>query len=169
MHLRVDRDISNNKATLSKIYLDDDFYCYGLEDQYQEVKVQNETRIPAGTYNIGLRTEGGMTIKYALRYPFHKGMLHIQDVPGFTCIYIHTGNKDSHTAGCLLVGQKRDRGAYVISSSRYAYSRLYIAIVDAAIKNDLTITFEDNDLNATVLPPSSRALPALGLPASYYL
>ena len=28
---------------------------------------------------------------------FHKGMLHVQDVPGFEYILIHTGNTDEHT------------------------------------------------------------------------
>ncbi len=32
-------------------------------------------------------------------------MLHIQDVPGFTYILIHTGNTDEHTSGCLIVGE----------------------------------------------------------------
>ena len=98
MQLRVDRYLSNEEATLSKIYLDGVFLCFGLEDQYQEVKVPDETRIPAGIYNIKLRTEGGLTKRYADRYSFHRGMLHVQNVPGFTYVYIHTGNNDDHTS-----------------------------------------------------------------------
>lgn len=153
MHIRVDRDFSNKEATLSKIYLDDVFYCYGLEDQYQEIKIQDETRIPAGTYNIKLRNAGSMTKKYSARYSFHRGMLHIQDVPGFEYIYIHTGNNDNQSSGCLLVGLKRNEGTYVITSSRDGYKKLYVAVVDAAAENDLTITFEDNDIIKSSPPP----------------
>ena len=168
MHIRVDRDISNNKTTLSKIYLDNVFYCYGLEDQYQKIKVKHETRIPAGTYKIQLRYDGGMTKKYAARYNFHQGMLHLQNVPGFKYIYIHTGNREDQTSGCLLVGQKRDRGAYTVSSSRYAYSRLYQAVVYSAKHDNLTITYEDNDMITQTCLPSSVVLPTIGLPAYYY-
>jgi hypothetical protein len=145
MHIRVDRHSSNEEATLSKIYLDGDFFCYGLEDQYQEVKVPGETRIPAGTYNIILRTDGGMTKRYAERYAFHQGMLHVRYVPGFTYVYIHTGNTDDHTDGCLLVGEFQDEEKFTISSSRFAYTRLYRAVIDAAAADELTITYEDND------------------------
>jgi len=145
MHIHVKRYSSNDEATLSKVFLDDFFFCYGLEDQYQEVKVQDETRIPAGVYKILLRNEGGMTVKYGARYPFHKGMLHVQDVPGFTYVYIHTGNTDDHTSGCLLVGDTANEDAFTIGSSRNAYTRLYPAIVDAASDGDLTITYSDED------------------------
>ena len=35
------------------------FLCYTLEDQHRETKVWGDTRIPAGTYRITLRTVGG--------------------------------------------------------------------------------------------------------------
>ena len=41
-----------------------DFTCETLEDEYREVKVEGETRIPAGTYEIKLRTEGRMNERY---------------------------------------------------------------------------------------------------------
>ena len=35
------------------------FLAYTLEDEYREEKEMHETRIPSGTYNVTLRTEGG--------------------------------------------------------------------------------------------------------------
>ena len=35
------------------------FMCYTLEDERRALKVRGETRVPAGTYKIELRTEGG--------------------------------------------------------------------------------------------------------------
>ena len=147
MKITVRRYAHNDEATLSRVYLDDEEFCYGLEDQPQEEKVMHETRIPAGTYDIKLRNEGGMTKKYAERYDFHEGMLHVQNVPGFEWIYIHTGNTDDHTSGCLLVGHTRNEDTFTIGNSRAAYSDLYQAIVEAARGEDLQIEYIDEDMD----------------------
>ena len=41
------------------------FLCYTLEDERREEKVMSETRIPAGVYNIRLRTVGGTHTRYS--------------------------------------------------------------------------------------------------------
>lgn len=145
MRILVERYMSNDEATLGKLYLDGEFFCWTLEDQFQDEKVQDETRIPAGTYDIKLRDAGGMNVKYHARYDFHRGMLHLQDVPEFTWVYIHTGNIDDHTSGCLLVGDHKDEDRLTIGGSRDAYRRLYSAVVDAAADDNLTITYVDED------------------------
>ena len=53
MLITVDRFKSDDDATLSKVDIDGQFVCFGLEDEYREDKVANETRIPAGRYRIG--------------------------------------------------------------------------------------------------------------------
>ena len=74
-----------------------EFLCYTLEDQYQTKKIMQETRIPAGSYKIKYRKEGGFHKKYTKRYPdIHRGMLHVTNVPNFKWILIHTGNTDEH-------------------------------------------------------------------------
>jgi len=117
-------------------------------DEYREEKIVGETRIPAGTYNVTLRKEGGHHNKYKRRFPdIHRGMLHILDVPNFKWILIHCGNTDEDTAGCLLVGSQAitDPGDMKIISSAAAYKRFYPMVVDAAGNGTLTITYEDND------------------------
>lgn len=145
MKITVQRYKHNDEATLSRVLLDGQQFCFGLEDQPQEEKVMHETRIPAGTYRIKLRDEGGMTKKYAERYDFHIGMLHVQDVPGFEWIYIHTGNTDDHTSGCLLVGYTANEDTFVIGRSRDAYTDLYKQVVDAAWAEDLEIEYLDEE------------------------
>ena len=44
------------------------FLCYTLEDEHRVLKVRGETRIPAGVYNIKLRTEGGFHQKDLTKY-----------------------------------------------------------------------------------------------------
>ena len=127
------------------------FLCYTLEDEYRETKVGGETRIPAGTYKITLRTVGGFHARYEKKYgDMHKGMLWVRDVPGFEYILIHTGNTDEHTAGCLLVGdsQQANFGSSdgFVGSSTQAYKRIYPAIAKALEEGEeVTITYTDYD------------------------
>lgn len=142
---------SGDEATLGTLFdvsgPDPRFFCYMLEDQFNEPKIPGETRIPPGRYEIQLRTEGGMARRYAKRFDFHAGMLWLQDVPGFTFIYIHVGNKDDDSEGCLLVGDGQisnvtERGQ--VMSSVAAYRRLYEKIVNALDgEEQVWITIED--------------------------
>ncbi len=91
MQMVVDRFTSDNESTISRVLVDGRFVCFGLEDEYRTSKVPGETRIPAGKYPVRLRTTGSTHEKYANRYgASHHGMLHIQQVPGFEYILIHT-------------------------------------------------------------------------------
>ncbi len=148
MEIRVDRFVSDSDSTISRILIDGKFVCFGLEDEYREEKIVGETRIPKGVYKIALRTEGGFHNRYKKRFPqIHKGMLHIQSVPGFEYILIHCGNTDEHTKGCLLVGSQAitTPGDMMITASAVAYKIFYPKVVEAAQMNALTIQFEDND------------------------
>jgi hypothetical protein len=126
------------------------FLAYTLEDERRKEKVMSETRIPAGTYEVKLRTEGGHHNKYASRYgSMHKGMLWLQDVPNFKWILIHCGNTDEHTAGCLLVGDSQENNQIkengFIGSSSNAYKRIYPSIAEAVENEKVTIEYIDVD------------------------
>tara|TARA_R100001244_G_scaffold48228_1_gene43021 strand:- start:76 stop:537 length:462 start_codon:yes stop_codon:yes gene_type:complete len=126
------------------------FLAYTLEDEKRDEKVMSETRIPAGTYEVKLRTEGGHHNKYASRYgSMHKGMLWLQDVPNFKWILIHCGNTDEHTAGCLLVGDSQENNQIkengFIGSSSNAYKRIYPSIAEAVENEKVTIEYIDID------------------------
>ena len=146
MRILVDRVISDDDTTLSHVYIDGRLECDGLEDEYREDKIPGETRIPAGIYKIGVRTVGGFHNRYKNKYPFHRGMLQILDVPGFDYILIHTGNTDDDTAGCLVVGAGRSMvGELRVISSVHAYTRLYQKVIAAALAGNLTIEYRDSD------------------------
>lgn len=121
-----------------------------IEDEHRDKKVMSETRIPAGTYRIGLRTEGKHHLDYIKKFPtIHKGMLELQDVPNFKYILIHIGNTEVDTAGCILVGSSPNLigPKLSISSSTVAYQQIYKTIIDAILirKENVTITIEDKD------------------------
>ena len=80
---------------------------------------------------------------------FHKGMLHVQDVPGFEYILIHTGNTDENTMGCLLVADTSQQNITkdgFIGASVDAYKRIYPSLAQWLVDgNKLSITYIDYD------------------------
>ena len=147
MKLTVVRTQFGTDATNGLLFIDGLFECYTLEDQYQAVKVMHETFIPEGTYDIKFRKTGGFHAKYSERYKnAHYGMLHIQDVPNFTYILIHTGNTDEHTSGCLIVGETQQdlevsKDGF-IGSSTVAYKKMYSKVASQLLQGkDVTIEY----------------------------
>jgi len=147
MNITVKRIVSNTNETISLIYVDDDLQCWGLEDEHRVIKLSGETRIPSGTYPVKLRTAGSIHPKYLKKFPdTHKGMLWLQDVPGFTYIYFHIGNTDEHTAGCILTGAQcgiDDLGTLTLQNSTLAYKGFYDRVIDAAWHGSLIVEVID--------------------------
>jgi hypothetical protein len=125
--------------TLGLLFINGDFACLTLEDRYREVKVPRVTRIPEGTYNLTLRTIGSHHIRYYTKYgDWHKGMIELQHVPGYTDILMHIGNAAENTDGCILVGSgiasyDPSKPATILSST-VAYERIYPVIRDAILR-----------------------------------
>ena len=154
-------EISQNKRT---------FLAYTLEDEQRDVKVWGETRIPAGIYKLKLREEGGFHNRYASKYgkPFHKGMIHVQDVPGFEYILWHTGNTDEHTAGCLILGNSQTNNRIAkdgfIGSSVDAYKFVYprvAAAIEAGISVEVEYIDYDGDIQEIVNESSNNVMDKL--------
>lgn len=137
--LTLERYAYGADSTLGKLWrLTDtgrEFQCFTLEDEEREVKVPGETAIPRGTYELKLRTSGGMYEKYLRRFMElpHRGMLWLQNVDDFEWIYFHVGNSDDDTAGCPLVGQVPSidaAGEFTVYRSTAAYRDLYPKLAD---------------------------------------
>ena len=110
----------------------DDFHCHTCEDPPRVVKIPGHTRFSAGTYEIKLRTEGALHAKYAKRFPWHRGMLHLQDVPEFEWIYIHIGTNAKQTKGCILTGYTAlSKRGFSLRRSLEAYRDLYKLVIKA--------------------------------------
>jgi len=128
----------NGNDSIGILYYHDHFkdvkYEYMLEDEYRDKKIRGETRIPEGFYDIKLRKYGKFYDKYckssieAIRSFTQKwGVMEIAGVRNFDDILIHCGNKESHTDGCLLVGEAVNNNSVVpgfVSGSMNAYARL---------------------------------------------
>lgn len=147
MKLQVFRYNSDTDHTNSVFLINGKFECYGLEDEFRNIKVWGETRIEDGIYPIGFRTEGGFNKRYTKKFgSWHRGMLEIKDVPKFKFVLIHIGNDDEDTAACYLVGDTQARGENFIGSSTIAYKRLYPKIRNALLRGEeVTIEFKTID------------------------
>lgn len=128
-------------CTIGRLYVDDEFECFTLEDTVREVKgepvphwkIPAKTAIPSGEYAVTVT----MSARFKKRLPL------LLDVPGFSGVRIHPGNTDADTEGCILVGEgKRD---YAIVNSRVAFQKL-LAKIEQAIgrKEPVTIAIERN-------------------------
>ena len=158
MKLDVVRTQFGKDATNGMLFVDGVFEAFTLEDEVRDKKIKGETAIPLGEYEIKLRTVGGFHSKYTSKYgaAFHKGMLELQNVPNFQYILIHTGNTDSHTAGCLLIGETQqdlDKGKDgFVGGSGDAYKKFYPKVRDALIaKEKVTIKYSNINLDSNEL------------------
>jgi hypothetical protein len=146
MELTLRRVRQGNNSTLSELYINGRFQCYGLEDTVRDVKIKGRTAIPAGTYTLGLNRGGGMNTAYKKRFPdMHQGMIEIRTIPNFSLVYIHIGNTHEDTEGCLLVGtyfhkSNDDWGVY---QSADAYKQLYGTIIEQVKIGQVTLKIEN--------------------------
>lgn len=119
MNLKLKRTEFTDKSTIGELSIDNQFFCYTLEDVVREEKIKNETAIPAGEYEV--------TVTYSPRFKRYLPLL--IDVPNFSGVRIHPGNTDRDTEGCILVGTTK--GEDFIGNSRAAFNKLYPIVVHA--------------------------------------
>ncbi len=138
------RILQNDNTTIGILEFDN-FACFTIEDIHRDVKVMGETRIPAGTYDIKLRTAGGFHTRYLERFrDKHHGMLWLQDVPNFEWVYLHPGNSHKDTSGCILPNYTADTSNFRGGNSVSAYLDLYKPISQALLNGgSVSIVIED--------------------------
>ena len=113
--------------------------CFIVEDEPREVKVDGETRIPAGKYEIKQRkVESGLTMRYRQKYNWFEWHLELQDVPNFSYCYLHIGNFESNSDGCLLcnyniVGGNEFHGGNSTQAFKDFYEEV-VALLDSGEK-----------------------------------
>ena len=147
MKIQVIRYSTSKKDTLSLIFLNELFECYGLEDSYHKTKIKHKTRIPDGIYNLDWNKNiTPMTVRYRKKFKWFKYHLEVKNVENFSNIYIHIGNTSEDTSGCLLLGDttksNKNSGGF-ISNSTSAYKRFYEKIRDLLISGEkVTIEYK---------------------------
>jgi len=119
VNIEVIRTTHTPKCTIGKMYIDSIDACYTLEDVVREEKVYGETAIPLGRYRVD--------VTFSNRFQCDMPLL--VDVPNFTGVRIHAGNRAEDTHGCILVGTGVNGDS--LTESRAAYNRVFPQIRDA--------------------------------------
>lgn len=149
MELLLKRFTSDAQSTLGILHINNVKECFTLEDEKRTVKVPGETRIPAGRYEVKFRkVDSGLTLRYRKRFPewftYH---LELQGVPNFQYVYIHIGNTEKDSDGCILVGKGykiNNNAADTISNSTAAFTDVYKKISAALGRGEkVFITVKD--------------------------
>lgn len=142
MKLTLKRKFLGDKYTVGDLSIDGKFFCNTIEDTVRELpatcpytpkgqsckckgKVYAQTAIPAGTYKV--------TLEYSSRFKRKLPLLH--NVPHFIGILIHSGNDESASAGCLIVGNNTVKGR--VTESRATSDKL-----NAILSKEKHITIE---------------------------
>lgn len=114
MKLKVKRDLLNDSYTLGKLYIDDTFFCYTIEDTVRPIneKIFGKTAIPIGDYKVII----------SMSNRFKKLMPEVLNVPNFSGIRIHSGNTSEDTEGCIIVGTVRTANG--VGLSRQCFTKL---------------------------------------------
>ena len=100
MQLKLIRSVFNDKSTLGKLFLNDEFFAFTCEDKVRDLKgnctkkIKNETAIDYGTYEV--------ILSFSNR--FQKYLPLLLNVPCFDGIRMHGGNTAADSEGCILVG-----------------------------------------------------------------
>lgn len=153
MNITIKRTFKADKYTIGKLYVNGIYECDTLEDtdrgltkdsplsEIQSKKVYGETAIPTGTYKIDMNT---VSPKFKDRSwaKFCGGKLpRLIDVPGYSGVLIHVGNKPADTLGCILVGDNKIKGQVINSTS--TFQELYSLMLKAKVAGEeITITIE---------------------------
>lgn len=157
MKLVVRRIYKGDTYTIGNLYIDGTYFCDTLEDkdrglkdsmtveEIKKIKVNDETAIPTGTYQVSINIVSPKYSNYT-KYSWAKDIggkvPRLLNVKGFDGILVHlTGNKSSETSGCLLLGFNKVRGQVI--NSQETFKKLYPILQEANNKGEaITITIE---------------------------
>ncbi len=127
--LKLKRTQHLEQATLGTLTIDDvkTGPIYTLENPKRATDV--DSRIPAGVYTC----KPYSSVK-------HPNVYEIMDVPNRTAILLHTGNRESETLGCILIGNKMaTKPEPMIYESKKCFERFRTLIGHESF----TLTIED--------------------------
>ena len=132
MNLWLEREPTINNRTFGRLYINERFHCFTLEDAVRPIKIKHETAIPYGRYLV----EVTHSPRFKRRLPL------LRKVPNFTGIRIHPGNTIADTSGCILPGLGRT--ATGVSQSRLAFTPLLAALEENRGPHWITICPQDS-------------------------
>jgi hypothetical protein len=144
--INVQRYIFTPDWTLSRYYINDTLSGFGVEDECRLQKVDGETAVPYGRYELGFRQSPKFSGTFYYHDTLNKlitvaeyntladkagwhthDLIWILNIPNFQYVLLHWGNTDLDTDGCYIVGNKIGivKGREGVLESRPNYQKLY--------------------------------------------
>ena len=125
--IRVERFIHRPDCEIGRVFVQDQHFCYSIEDAHRTTKVPGQTCIPDGTYPLATRWSPKFSPKN------QHDMIWVKNVPDFEFILIHTGNTVDDTDGCLIIGGKIGviNGKDAVLNSKATYRKFYEHVIEA--------------------------------------
>lgn len=151
MKLLLKRIARKPKYTIGRLYVDGKYLCDSIEDtdrkltqdmplsDIKKIKVQNETAIPTGTYNVTINIISPKFSKKSFYIKNADGgrVPRILNVKGFDGILIHCGQDQNSSSGCIIVGENKVVGKVV--NSQDTFIKLYKILKNSTTPIQLTI------------------------------
>ena len=119
MTLKLIRDDDNGERTLGRLYCEDEFLCYTLENTWAD-NTPRVSCIPTGVYPLTTKKYGRYWDKYKMPIPILKKTSPREQ------ILIHPGNYAKDTLGCILVGDTKVENA--VLNSRNTWKKFHSII-----------------------------------------
>lgn len=135
MELKLIRKVFTDKSTIGELYVNGKFECFTLEDKDRKLESGGKkeyavTAIPKGTYQV--------VNSFSNR--FQKYLPELLNVPQFSGVRIHPGNKAEDSEGCILVGTTKSQD--FIGNSRGAFAALFTKIKAVEKKEKITLIIQ---------------------------
>ena len=115
MKLKVIREFKTEVSTIGKLFVNEKFFCYTLEDKDRGLKQTDSllfintkkifgvTAIPSGNYELIVN----------LSPKFKRMLPRILNIKGFDGVLMHRGNTANDSLGCIILGyQKGDNAIF---------------------------------------------------------
>ena len=150
MKIVIKREVYRETYTIGKLYIDNDFFCWTLEDkdrgltqnmsveQIKSMKVPGETAIPSGEYQVTLDVVSPKFSKYRFYMDACQGRLpRLLNVKGFEGVLIHCaeGSKGAELLqGCIGVGRNTIVGG--LTDCKSTFRKLYNKLSEAKERNE---------------------------------
>ena len=113
MKLKVVREIKTEVSTIGRLYVNEKFFCYTLEDKDRGLKQTDSllfintkkifgvTAIPSGNYELIVN----------LSPKFKRMLPRILNIKGFDGVLMHRGNTANDSLGCIILGYQKGENA----------------------------------------------------------
>lgn len=102
-------------TTIGKMYINDEYFCWTLEDAVRAygVKIKGATAIPVGIYKVKLSMSNRFKRIMPMVFTEKNGYELINGGISFLGIRIHGGNTHLNTDGCILVAKNRPKAKMI--------------------------------------------------------